>query len=117
VSWYNINGPYSTQAEANAAIPAIQQAHPAPNESQQLLNEAVEGNGQTGAASTPVTDPITSVENFLTGLTSANLWIRAAKIVIGGALLIVGVAHMTGADKAAGGVLKDAVKAAPLLAA
>lgn len=34
-------------------------------------------------------------------LTSKNLWIRAAKILLGGALLLIGVAHMTGASGAA----------------
>lgn len=38
--------------------------------------------------------------NFLSALTSPALWIRVAKIVVGGALLLIGVAHMTGADNA-----------------
>lgn len=35
---------------------------------------------------------------ILGALTSKNTWIRVAKVVIGGALLIIGLAHITGAD-------------------
>lgn len=38
--------------------------------------------------------------NLLGALTSAALWIRVAKVIVGGTLLIVGLAHMTGADSA-----------------
>lgn len=37
---------------------------------------------------------------FLSALTSAATWIRVVKVVTGGALLIIGVAHMTGASNA-----------------
>lgn len=39
--------------------------------------------------------------SLLGALTSATLWIRVAKVIVGGALVIIGVAHMTGADNAA----------------
>jgi hypothetical protein len=52
---------------------------------------------------------------FLADLTSGNLWIRAGKVVLGGAILIVGLAKLTGADQKIGGVVSTAVKAAPLL--
>jgi hypothetical protein len=58
------------------------------------------------------TDGLTGL---LADLTSANLWIRAAKIGIGGAILIVGIAKLTGADQKIGGIAAKAVKAAPLL--
>jgi hypothetical protein len=53
----------------------------------------------------------TAIAGFLGDLTSANTWVRAAKILIGGALLIVGAAKLTGA----GGLAAKAVKIAPLL--
>lgn len=56
-----------------------------------------------------------SVVDFLQGLTSANLWIRVSKVVIGGALLLVGVIKLTGADQRLGGLAAGAVKVAPLL--
>ena len=57
---------------------------------------------------------LASVEQFFGDLSSANLWIRVAKVIIGGALLIVGLAKLTGADKSVA-VLGKAVAAAPLL--
>lgn len=106
VSWFNINGPYPTQAAANAAIPAIQKAHPAAGEAQQLVNEAASGNGQAGANSSPDTDPLTTL---LGDLTSKNTYLRAAKVIVGSVMIIVGLAKITGADKAATTAAKAAV--------
>jgi len=55
---------------------------------------------------------IDAIGNFFNSLGSANTWIRVAKVVAGGVLLIVGLAKMTGIDK---GVVGKAVKIAPLL--
>jgi hypothetical protein len=41
-----------------------------------------------------------SLTSLLSALTSANTWIRVAKVVVGGALVLIGVAHMTGASGA-----------------
>jgi len=95
VSWFNINGPYATQAQANAAIPAIQRANPAPGEFQQL----------TGA--NPTSWEQAAVDAYH-ALTSSGTWIRVAKVVIGGALVIVGLARITGAGK----VIESAAEAA-----
>lgn len=43
------------------------------------------------------TDGLKTIEE---DVTSKALWIRAAKIIIGGGLLIIGIAHITGADNA-----------------
>jgi hypothetical protein len=67
---------------------------------------------QTASILPSWTDGLTG---FLADLTSANLWIRVAKITIGGTILIVGLAKLTGADQKIGGVVHTAVKAAPLL--
>jgi hypothetical protein len=68
-----------------------------------------------GAVATGVATGLPSWEGaigtFLGDFTSASLWIRAAKVIIGGALLLVGVAKLTGA----GGVAAKAVRLAPLL--
>lgn len=48
----------------------------------------------------------------LTGVNGTNLAIRGAKIVIGGILLIVGIAQISGVSK---GIVGTAVKAAPFL--
>ena len=68
--------------------------------------------GAAGSAAASAIPP--SVTGFLGDLSSANLWIRVAKVIIGGALLIVGLAKLTGADKSVA-VLGKAVAAAPLL--
>jgi hypothetical protein len=112
VSWYNINGPYSTQAEANAAIPAIQKAHPAPGEAQQLVNEAAAGNGQAGAASNPVSPSSILGLPVLSNL--RDLVVRTVKVLAGLALIIVGVSKLTGTDKAVMSAAKTAGKAAVL---
>jgi hypothetical protein len=58
---------------------------------------------------------IGSVEDFLQGLTSANLWIRIAKVIAGGAILLIGLAKITGASEKAGSIAAKAVRVAPLL--
>jgi hypothetical protein len=93
VSWFNINGPYTTQAAANAAIPAIQKANPAPGAVQQA----------TGVNPTSAEQ---AVEDAYSTLTSSGTWIRVAKVAIGGVLVIVGLAKMTGAGKVIEGVVK-----------
>jgi len=58
---------------------------------------------------------IPDIASFLSMLTDRNLWIRVVKIIAGGAILIVGLAKMTGADKHAASIAGKAVKLAPLL--
>jgi hypothetical protein len=94
VQWFNIQGPYTTQAAANAAIPAIQKAHAAEGEAQQVEN-----------ADLPTSWEQAVVDAYDT-LTSSGTWIRVAKVVIGGVLVIVGLAKLTGAGKA----IEDVVK-------
>jgi hypothetical protein len=52
-----------------------------------------------------------SLGSFLGDLTSASTWIRVAKVIVGGAMLLVGIAKLTGAS----GIAASAVKIAPLL--
>lgn len=110
VNWYNINGPYSTKLLAYNAINAIKKAHPAPGEVQQVTAGG-QGNAANGGGINP-TSWEQAITDFISDLSSANLWIRAVKILAGGALVIVAISSMTGAGPA---VVKKAVKAAPLL--
>lgn len=80
--------------------------------------------GAVGAAGGAIGDVATGIQttsylgslgNLLAAFTSANLWIRVAKVAIGGTILIVGLVKLTGADKSAGGIAAKAVKAAPFL--
>jgi hypothetical protein len=112
VQWFNIQGPFTTQAAANAAISAIQKANPAPG----VLGQVAKDNSSNplGAAANAASD-ISSSVGFLSTLGEANTWIRIAKVVAGGMILIVGLLKLTGADKAIGGAAAKAVKVAPLL--
>ena len=101
VSWYNINGPYTTQKAANAAIPAIQKAHPAPGALSQLVDSATGQPQSTNSAA--------GLTTFLADLTSQGTWIRVAKVVVGSVLIIVGLLKITGADRAITTVAKGAL--------
>jgi len=95
VKW---QGPFATQAEAKTAAAAKQQS---PNP----LNDA--GN----AIETQTTIPgLAQIGDFFGALGQANTWIRVAKVVFGGALLVYGLAHITGVSGAAA----DAVRKLPL---
>lgn len=49
-----------------------------------------------GAGLAPITNPLSGITGFLTGLTQANLWLRITEVAIGVVLLAVGVARLTG---------------------
>lgn len=60
-------------------------------------------NSGTDAATQAAKDAISweqALTNFLLALQNPSTWLRATKIVGGGALLIIGLAHITGADNA-----------------
>ena len=69
---------YSTQAQAQAAA----------------NQQNTDGNGSWEQ----------SLANFLNALDSKNTWIRAAKVLVGSIMIIVGLANLTGAGRAAGKV-------------
>lgn len=54
---------------------------------------------------------ITSVTQFLSTLTSENLWIRVAKVAVGSAMILIGLAKLTGVDN----TVSDAAKKMPLI--
>lgn len=60
----------------------------------------------TAQATQTITSPLQAVQNFLAALSSSALWLRVAKVVIGGALLLIGLARMSGADKVADAVTR-----------
>lgn len=53
-----------------------------------------------------IANPLAAIGQFFSALTHVNTWIRLAKIVVGGTLLIFGLAHMTGASNAVTSVVK-----------
>lgn|SRR5487761_99591 len=121
-------GPYQTQQQAKTAKPdsslqfagsliglgatsaiAGATANPA------LGSVAPAVGAATGTAAGAIGSTIGSVANFLQGLTTANLWIRVAKIIAGGAILLIGLAKITHLDQKVGSVASKAVKVAPFL--
>ena len=98
MSWFNIHGPYPTQKAANAALPAIAKANPAPGELSQLYDAATSQPQSNNSAA--------GLATLIGELTSSGTWIRVAKVIIGGVLVIVGLAKLTGAGK----VIEDVVK-------
>lgn len=116
IEWYNIQGPFTTQAAADKALPDIQAANPAPGVIGQVArdnkNNAL---GKAAQAAQDAGSAFSSLDNFLAALGNVNLWIRVAKVAVGGVILIVGLAKLTGADGKIGGVVKKAVTVAPLL--
>ena len=77
-------GPYATQAAAQQA--ANQQTANATSTEFSLPGPSLPGLPQIG--------------DFFASLGKANTWIRVAKVLIGGVLLVVGLVHITGADNA-----------------
>jgi hypothetical protein len=110
------NGPFSSQAQAQSDVNGASGWTTAGIIAGAAIGEVagnIQGSAVTGeSAGTSVGNSIDSVSQFLSGLTSANLWIRVAKVAIGGVILIVGIAKLTGVEK---GIVGTAVKAAPLL--
>ena len=91
----NLKGPYATKAAAEAAVASGQVKPQTSSAGPQLNvggNPVGNANDLTGLA---------SIGDFFSRLTNANTWIRVGKVLVGGVLLIVGLAHMTGADNAA----------------
>lgn len=66
---------------------------------QTAVNSVTQGAAQA-ASSIPGVSETEAIENFLALLSAKNTWIRVAKIVIGGAMILIGLSHITGADNA-----------------
>jgi hypothetical protein len=100
VNWANVNGPYATQAEANTALAKLPIA---PSVGSQAGNQAAATANATGLG---------TVGGFLSALSSSNTWVRVAKVAIGGIILIVGIAKLSGMNSS---VAAKAIKVAPFL--
>jgi hypothetical protein len=84
-------GPYATQAAAQAQATTRQAAAQSTEVNPKLPN--------------PLTG-INAIGAFFNDLGNANTWIRVAKVVIGGLLLIIGIVHITGVSGAAADVAR-----------
>ncbi len=70
---------------------------------------AAAATGAENATNTLTTGPLSGLDAigaFFNNLTNPNTWIRVAKVVVGGVLLIVGLVHITGAGGAVANVAR-----------
>lgn len=109
-------GPFTSKQAAMQANPgggSILQQIGAGLQAGSQTDVGVIGTGTRAAQAAKKVVP--DLASFLAMLTDRNLWIRVVKIIAGGAILLVGLAKLTGADKTAGSIASKAVKIAPLL--
>ena len=89
VSWFNINGPYPTQAAANAALPGIAKQNPAPGEFQQITAGGQQSAAQGGGIN------FSSIQNALTAfydkVTDGKMWRSLGWIILGVVLMFIGI--------------------------
>lgn len=119
---------YPSEAEANAkpnSVPGFPNplaaiAIPVVNAAIDDANNARDVKSAPGNAAKAVADKakqvvpggIDAIGKFFGNLTKSDTWTRILKVVIGGVLMVVGLAKLTGIDK---GIIGTAVKKAPLL--
>jgi len=117
---YRYQGPFTSQSAAQSAT-----ASPSVSGLQELEagtqaagdesgNPIAEAAGLAAGGTSDLTNPLQflgDIANIFGDLTEASTWIRFAKIVVGGTLIIVGVAHLSGAEKAA----KDIASKVPII--
>lgn len=106
LGWHELNIPGSA-SEAQAAAEAVK--------------EFPKGKTPTTAGITPARVASTAVQQaggsvpgvtgFLSDLTSRNLWLRVAKVIVGVALVLIGVAQLSRAQNIAKTAVKGAVLA------
>lgn len=89
--WHELNiSGSATQAEAEAEAKKEFPNGKAPTTS---ITKGLENTGGIGTG-------LAGVYQVVTNLGNPNTWVRVAKVIVGGALLLIGLAHMTGADNA-----------------
>jgi hypothetical protein len=97
LGWHELNIPGS-DSEAQAAAAAVKEFPGGKPPTTSIAKGEANALEQETGVSLPT--GINAIGDFFNRLTDKNTWIRFAKIVVGGALLIIGLAHMTGADNA-----------------
>lgn len=119
---------YPTEAEANAkpnSVPGFPNplaaiAIPVVNAAIDDANNARDVKSAPGNAAKAVADKAKqaipggadAIGNFFGSLAKSDTWTRILKVVIGGVLMIVGLAKLTGIEK---GIVGTAIRKAPLL--
>ena len=97
--WGVIQSPFSVKEAATAAEKATDEKA---GDDLWFTSEAA-ANAQSTETEGQIPDPLSGVDAigaFFNSLGEAATWIRVAKVLVGGVLLLIGLAHMTGADNA-----------------
>jgi hypothetical protein len=92
ITWSNVNGPYGSYAQAEAAIPAIQSGAAAPGEASKIPG-------------------VGDIDDLINWLSQGSIWERAAEVLGGFVILYVALKAMTGLDP-----IKSAVNGAKKVA-
>jgi hypothetical protein len=90
-SGYRRAGPFTSQAAAQAYLKVGAQ-----NTGTQIPGVDITPSGGV-TASNPL-QGLAAIGDFFSRLTQASTWIRVAKVISGGLLLVIGLVHITGAD-------------------
>ena len=100
VGQYNSNGSTSVLGSVDISTGGTSSTA-APVGSSEPSNPTGAIQAEGGNVAPSITNPLDflgEIGDFFNALTQKNTWIRIAKVVIGGSLLIIGIAHMTGAE-------------------
>jgi hypothetical protein len=101
LGWHELNVPGS-DTEAQAAAAAQKEFPTGKPPTTSIVKAAEQDN--------PVTSDAASVASFLGSLSNSGTWVRVLKVVIGGVLVVVGFARLTGAGKAVTSTVKAVAK-------
>ena len=91
----NLSGPYPSKAAAENAVKGKKVNVP---------------NNDANTSPSQILSGLDAIGAFFNNLGLASTWIRVAKVVIGGTLVVIGIAHMTGASNA----IADTARKVPL---
>lgn len=95
-----VAGPFATQAQAAAWQTSANTAGNSPG-------SAIGGTVNAAASSIP---GLSAIGDFFGALTQSATWIRVVKVIVGGVMLVVGIAHMSGAS----GKIAETARKVPL---
>lgn len=107
-NWQVVMGPFPTEAAAKAAHPpaGLSAVLTAAQLGASVAAGSVIASGPTlpGPTVSNPLDWLSNIGQFFTALTQPNLWLRVAKVVLGGVLVIGGLIKLTGTDKKVYGI-------------
>ena len=108
--WHQLPIPATdTEAQAAAEARKLYPTGTAPTTS--VATQVSNAVSQEATGSATGLAGLQQVGTFFADLGSKNLWIRASKVIIGGALVLIGLAHITGASNAVAATARKALPA------